>query len=454
MHTRRSGTKPPGRRPLTAAIYTAKNGLQRSRTTLGNKVSILDFIEANPNLSQDAVAKHFQKNGFPKINQSTISRIEKNKEKIREEAKNAANLAYKCSRFVKFPEVDAELASWVLQKRTKGRGQGIDDETLRKKARYFAKKHKIDGKDFLRLSNGWVDSFRKRYGLRSHAEASSITEKDAKKPRRQLRKTNNGVFFPSSHSAGSSELESAGETSMAGTPENEVPQELALPRASVSKPLSQSSRSSSLLSDSMTLPDDIGPAITQISPDPVKINGHFCDVFEGVHEKAGKVALKRPRIDSRGYDATILRRFEREAATWRELSHPHVLEFLGTFNRGGHIYLVSPFIDKGTLAENIAAHPNVNRIRWLCETADAVRYLHEKDVVHGDLKASNILIDGDGLSRLCDFGLSKLASSRTSTAMRGAGTFRWQSPELWNNVSKSFESDVYAFGMTITEVSP
>lgn len=90
----------------------------------------------------------------------------------------------------------------------------------------------------------------------------------------------------------------------------------------------------------------------------------------------------------------------------------------------------------------------------LRETADAVQYLHQEAVVHGDLKAGNILINNSGHSLLCDFGLTRTIESRTSTAMRGAGTFRWQSPELWNNVPKSFESDVYAFGMTIAEVRP
>lgn len=244
MRTRSSGTKPPGRRPLTAAIDPAENHLQRSRTTLGDKVLILDFIEAHPNLSQGAVAEHFQKKGFPTISQSTISRIEANKEKIREEAKNAANLAYKCSRFVKFPKVDADLASWF--RRARVRGQDIDDKTLRKQALCFAKKHKIDPKDFLRLSWGWVDSFRKRHDPRSHGDASSTAEKDVKKPRRQRRKITN--VLPSGHSVGSSEPESVGEISMAGTSDNEDLQELALLRVSVSKPLSQSSRSSSLLS--------------------------------------------------------------------------------------------------------------------------------------------------------------------------------------------------------------
>ncbi|KAG8907200.1 hypothetical protein FRC01_007771, partial [Tulasnella sp. 417] len=58
----------------------------------------------------------------------------------------------------------------------------------------------------------------------------------------------------------------------------------------------------STLPDPTALIDDIGSAITWISPNPVKVNGHFCDVFEGVHVKAGKVALKRPRIGVTGYN--------------------------------------------------------------------------------------------------------------------------------------------------------
>ncbi|KAG9044850.1 hypothetical protein FS837_007407 [Tulasnella sp. UAMH 9824] len=234
--------------------------------------------------------------------------------------------------------------------------------------------------------------------------------------------------------------------------------EARIPRNSTN-PTSATSLQPTLLSelrlsatDTIILDDDIGPAITWISSIPVKINGHFCDLFEGNHLEAGKVALKRPRIDATGYTDAILRRFEREAATWRRLQHPHVLKFLGTFKRGGHIYFVSPFIERGTLVEYIAEHPNVNRIKMLCETADAVQYLHKEEVIHGDLKANNILVGDNGFSMLCDFGLTKSIDSRTSTAMRGAGTLRWQSPELWNNSPKSFESDVYAFGMTIAEV--
>lgn len=60
-------------------------------------------------------------------------------------------------------------------------------------------------------------------------------------------------------------------------------------------------------SDSMILVDDIGHTITWISPNPVKVNGHFCDVYEGLHVKFGRVALKRPRTGEKGYDDEVVR---------------------------------------------------------------------------------------------------------------------------------------------------
>ncbi|KAG8911009.1 hypothetical protein FRC01_005984, partial [Tulasnella sp. 417] len=141
--------------------------------------------------------------------------------------------------------------------------------------------------------------------------------------------------------------------------------------------------------------EDIGSSVTYVSSVAVRVNGRFCDVFEGTHITAGKVALKRPRIGATGYDEGVIR---------------------------------------------------------LHETADAICYLHDSNVVHGDIKGNNILI-GDGWHiLLCDFGLTKVAPSGTSTSLKGAGTVRWQSPELWESASKTFASDMYAFGMTIVEV--
>lgn len=86
------------------------------------------------------------------------------------------------------------------------------------------------------------------------------------------------------------------------------------------------------------------------------------------------------------------------------------------------------------------------------ETADALTYLHSRSVVHGDIKAPNVLVSDNVHALLCDFGLSKFDDGTTTTGLKGAGSLRWQAPELLGGERKSFESDVYAFGMMIAEV--
>ena len=78
--------------------------------------------------------------------------------------------------------------------------------------------------------------------------------------------------------------------------------------------------------------------------------------------------------------------------------------------------------------------------------------MHTSGIVHGDVKANNVILSDDFHVQLCDFGLTKLAEANTTTTLKGAGSIRWQGPELWNNKSKTFASDVYAFAMTIVEV--
>lgn len=86
----------------------------------------------------------------------------------------------------------------------------------------------------------------------------------------------------------------------------------------------------------------------------------------------------------------------------------------------------------------------------LYEVAEALAYLHRSGVIHGDLKAANVLVSNEIHALLCDFGLTKYATSSTSSALKGAGSLRWQNPELWDG--ETLQSDTYAFGMTIAEV--
>lgn len=93
-----------------------------------------------------------------------------------------------------------------------------------------------------------------------------------------------------------------------------------------------------------------------------------------------------------------------------------------------------------------------NRYPQLYQTALAIAYLHRLRIIHGDIKGENILVSEECTALLSDFGVTRPDETPTSLNQKGSGSIPWQSPEILDGKSKSFESDIYAFGMTISEV--
>ncbi|KAG9017646.1 hypothetical protein FRB90_000383 [Tulasnella sp. 427] len=203
---------------------------------------------------------------------------------------------------------------------------------------------------------------------------------------------------------------------------------------------------------------------------PFNINGGFGDVYKAQHPQWGFLALKRPRgMGDPG--SPNYRHLLHEAALWKAARHPNVLRFLGTWEANNTVYLISTFLDNGTVMQYLIAHPNADRtkfvgaysrtdVAWLTnadlqilDVAKGLAYLHEIDIVHGDIKGGNILISASVDAVLADFGLAKLADTSTTTLLKGAGSLRYQSPEiLREGAHKTPASDVYSFGITIYEI--
>lgn len=78
--------------------------------------------------------------------------------------------------------------------------------------------------------------------------------------------------------------------------------------------------------------------------------------------------------------------------------------------------------------------------------------MHSRGVIHGDVKGANTLVSSDHRALLCDFGLAKMVDTQTSSSLAGAGSLRWQAPELFDGTPRTVMSDIYALGVTIAEV--
>ncbi|KAG8796546.1 hypothetical protein FRC12_019053 [Ceratobasidium sp. 428] len=142
--------------------------------------------------------------------------------------------------------------------------------------------------------------------------------------------------------------------------------------------------------------------------------------------------------------------------------HKHVLELKGIAIFRGRLAMISPWMSNGTLYSYIWKNPGVNRWELCKQVAEGLAYIHRIGMVHGDLKAVNILVSDEGTAKLSDFGNSILSDHSlafTATTNIGGGTSRWMAPELLleeddddGKVDRSMPADVYALGMTILEV--
>jgi len=189
--------------------------------------------------------------------------------------------------------------------------------------------------------------------------------------------------------------------------------------------------------------------------------GGFADVWEGFLGNQ-KVAIKTIRAFSasgrRLAESKQLRRLRREYQTWSSLSHPNILQCFGFsygFSQSDALpSLISPWVSYGSVFPYLEQHPKADRLELLVGVAHGVSYLHERGIVHGDLRAGNILVLDSGVPCLSDFGLSRsLKVEDMSTTSELAGCLRWMSPELLvDHVIASSSSDVWAFGMTVLEI--
>src|SRR5712691_6300544 len=114
-------------------------------------------------------------------------------------------------------------------------------------------------------------------------------------------------------------------------------------------------------------------------------------------------------------DATARRRFQREAQMASSLNHPHILTVHDAGEFEGRQYLVTEFVDGGTLKdwEKRASRGWRQIIELLTGVADGLAAAHQAGILHRDIKPENILITKSGYAKLADFGLAKLAEGVT-----------------------------------------
>jgi Tol biopolymer transport system component/predicted Ser/Thr protein kinase len=195
-------------------------------------------------------------------------------------------------------------------------------------------------------------------------------------------------------------------------------------------------------------------------------SGGMGDVYRARDTKLNRsVAIKFLSADLA--DPSARRRFQREAQMASSLNHPHILTVYDTGEFEGQQYLVTEFVDGGTLREwKRREDPSIRRIIDLAiGIADALASAHQAGIFHRDIKPENILVSKGNHAKLVDFGLAKLIdpadqhnaatrSIQTEMTRTGIilGTLAYMSPEQAAGKPVDSRSDVFAFGAVLYEL--
>lgn len=199
--------------------------------------------------------------------------------------------------------------------------------------------------------------------------------------------------------------------------------------------------------------------------------GSFGSVYLALHAVTGELlAVKQvetpaPGANSQGDNRkkSMIEALKREISLLRDLRHPNIVQYLGCSSSSDYLNIFLEYVPGGsvqTMLNSYGALPEPLVRSFVRQILTGLSYLHNRDIIHRDIKGANILVDNKGTIKISDFGISKKLEA--SNILSGAnnnkhrpslqGSVFWMAPEVVKQTSYTRKADIWSLGCLVVEM--
>ncbi|NXW47513.1 NEK4 kinase, partial [Nyctiprogne leucopyga] len=186
--------------------------------------------------------------------------------------------------------------------------------------------------------------------------------------------------------------------------------------------------------------------------------GSYGDVSLVRHQQDGKQYVIK-KLNLKNASNRERKAAEQEAQLLSQLKHPNIVTYRESWQgEDGLLYIVMGFCEGGDLYHKLKEQkgkllPENQVVEWFVQIAMALQYLHEKHILHRDLKTQNVFLTRTNIIKVGDLGIARVLENQSDMASTLIGTPYYMSPELFSNKPYNYKSDVWALGCCVYEMA-
>lgn len=185
--------------------------------------------------------------------------------------------------------------------------------------------------------------------------------------------------------------------------------------------------------------------------------GELSDVYKAIDKECEAVRSLKVLLAELAKDDAFMNRLRDEVVVLEQLQHPNLVALYETFLDRADPFLVMEYVEGRSLEDHFrrdGAFDVDDALSVFEQMLEALAYLHEQNVVHGDLKPGNVLLSDEGTVKITDAGLAKPEGDEVSTITLDAiGTLHYMAPEQVLSMARvDHRSDLYAAAMIFYEM--